>query len=107
LGCEAKHRNCMSIGSRVKASPFSSHPTLISAAHRQHAGSLMTRTFILHTPLDPEQLKFVQMHGREALSEVFEFDLQCVSPTDEIDVTDLLGQSVTVEVSPRTAVHAI
>jgi len=58
----------------------------------------MTRTFILHTPLDPEQLKFVQMHGREALSEVFEFDLQCVSPTDEIDATDLLGQSVTVEV---------
>jgi type VI secretion system secreted protein VgrG len=60
--------------------------------------SMSTRTFILHTPLDPEQLKFVEMHGNEALSDVFEFDVQCVSPSDEIDAKDLLGQNVTVEV---------
>ncbi len=59
---------------------------------------MSTRTFILHTPLDPEQLKFAQMRGSEALSDVFEFDVQCVSPSDEIDAKELLGQSATIEV---------
>jgi type VI secretion system secreted protein VgrG len=58
----------------------------------------MTRTFVLHSPLDADQLKFVHMSGAEALSSVSQFDLQCVSPSPDIEATELLGKSITIEI---------
>lgn len=59
---------------------------------------MSTRTFILHTPLDAEMLKFRRMDGVETLSDIGQFDLQIASSSPDIDPTDLLGESMTVEV---------
>lgn len=57
----------------------------------------MSRTFILHTPLD-DQLQFLSMTGCEELSKVSVFDVQALSLNPDIDATDMLGKNVTVEV---------
>jgi type VI secretion system secreted protein VgrG len=62
---------------------------------------VMTRTFILHSPLDADALRFVHLNGKEALSTVSEFDLQCVSPSPDIEATDLLGKSATIEIATQ------
>jgi type VI secretion system secreted protein VgrG len=61
----------------------------------------MSRTFTLHSPLGDDQLLFVHMTGTEALSEVSEFELSCVSPSNSIDALDLLGKSVTIEITTQ------
>jgi type VI secretion system secreted protein VgrG len=61
----------------------------------------MSRTFVLHSPLGDDQLLFVKMTGKEALSTISEFELDCVSPSDSIDALDLLGQSVTIEITTQ------
>jgi len=59
----------------------------------------MSRTFILHTPL-PEsyQLRFASLTGKEAISEVSSFDLDCLSWSADIAATELLGKSLTIEI---------
>ena len=63
----------------------------------------MPRTFVFHSPAD---LQFRKMDGTEALSDIARFDILLSSSSPDIDPTDLLGASVTVEVqnqfdSPR------
>lgn len=58
----------------------------------------MSRTFILHSPVGDDQLKFVSLHGTEALSGISEFEIQCMSLSDDIGPGSLLGQSMTVEI---------
>jgi len=64
----------------------------------------MSRTFVFHSPI--EGLNFRKMNGTEGLSEIAKFDILLSSSSPDIDPTDLLGTSVTVEVqnqfdSPR------
>jgi type VI secretion system secreted protein VgrG len=61
----------------------------------------MSRTFILHTPLEDDLLKFRRMDGNEALSEIGQFDLQISSASADIDPTDLLGASMTIEIATQ------
>ena len=63
----------------------------------------MTRTFTFHSPLD---LQFRKMDGTEGLSEVARQEIMLSSMSPDLDPTDILGTSVTVEVenqfgSPR------
>jgi type VI secretion system secreted protein VgrG len=57
----------------------------------------MSRTFILHSPLDDE-LKFLSMTGTEELSKVSAFEVRALSLNPDIDATAMLGKNVTVEV---------
>ncbi len=50
----------------------------------------MTRTVQVHTVLSAEQLKFRAMRGREALSQLFEFEVDMVSPSFNLDLKKLL-----------------
>lgn len=59
----------------------------------------MTRTVQVHTALNAEQLKFRAMRGREALSQLFEFEVDMVSPSFNLDLKKLLGTSLTIEVT--------
>ncbi|MEJ1167168.1 type VI secretion system tip protein TssI/VgrG [Variovorax sp. CCNWLW186] len=59
----------------------------------------MTRTVQVHTVLSAEQLKFRAMRGREALSQLFEFEVEMVSPSFNLDLKKLLGTSLTIEVT--------
>jgi type VI secretion system secreted protein VgrG len=65
----------------------------------------MTRTVQVHTVLSAEQLKFRAMRGREALSQLFEFEVDMVSPSFNLDLKKLLGTSLTIDLtdggSPR------
>jgi type VI secretion system secreted protein VgrG len=59
----------------------------------------MTRTVQVHTVLSAEQLRFRAMRGREALSQLFEFEVDMVSPSFNLDLKKLLGTSLTIEVT--------
>lgn len=63
----------------------------------------MTRTVQVHTALNAEQLKFRAMRGREALSQLFEFEVDMVSPSFNLDLKKLLGTSLTIEVTDGAA----
>ncbi|RZL64504.1 MAG: type VI secretion system tip protein VgrG [Variovorax sp.] len=56
----------------------------------------MTRTVQVHTVLSPEQLKFRAMRGHEGLSQLFEFEVDMVSPSFSLDLKTLLGTSLTL-----------
>src|SRR5689334_16726599 len=61
----------------------------------------MPRIFTVHTPLGPEMLKFESLQGRERLSQLFEFTLDMLSPSQDIAAEALLGHNVTVEVETQ------
>jgi type VI secretion system secreted protein VgrG len=61
----------------------------------------MPRIFTVHTPLGPEMLKFESLQGRERLSQLFEFRLDMLSPSQDISAEALLGHNVTVEVETQ------
>ncbi|MDQ0570338.1 type VI secretion system secreted protein VgrG [Variovorax paradoxus] len=63
----------------------------------------MTRTVQVHTVLNAEQLKFRAMRGREALSQLFEFEVDMVSPSFNLDLKKLLGTSLTLELTDGSA----
>jgi type VI secretion system secreted protein VgrG len=63
----------------------------------------MTRTVQVHTVLNAEQLKFRAMRGREALSQLFEFEVDMVSPSFNLDLKKLLGTSLTLELMDGSA----
>jgi type VI secretion system secreted protein VgrG len=59
----------------------------------------MTRTVQVHTALTAEQLRFRAMRGREGLSQLFEFEVDMVSPSFNLDLKKLLGTSLTIEIT--------
>lgn len=59
----------------------------------------MQRTVQVHTVLSSEQLKFRSMRGREGLSELFEFEVDMVSTSFSLDLKQLLGTSLTLELA--------
>ena len=58
----------------------------------------MDRIVIAHTPLG-DTLRFRAMHGTEAISELFEFDVELLADTMSLDLKALLGQSLTLEIT--------
>jgi len=58
----------------------------------------MNRRVQVNTPLPPSELLFRSMHGEEALSTLFEFDVDMVSESAQLDLRQLLSQSVTLRV---------
>lgn len=63
----------------------------------------MERVIKAHTPLPPEQLKFRGMHGHETLSQLFEFDVELVSDSHSLDMKQLLGKPITLEIETSGA----
>jgi type VI secretion system secreted protein VgrG len=61
----------------------------------------MARVFTAHTPLAPDMLMFESLSGHEQLSQLFEFRLAMLSPSQDITAEQLLGRSVTVEVETQ------
>lgn len=64
----------------------------------------MARVVRAHTPLAEDQLFFRAMHGSETLSELFEFEVELLSPSPSIDARSLLGKSMALEM--KTAADA-
>ncbi len=58
----------------------------------------MTRVVRAHTPLGEDQLKFRSMHGSEGLSQLFEFEVDLLSPSASIDLKSVLGKPLTLEI---------
>ncbi|MFS2099347.1 type VI secretion system tip protein TssI/VgrG [Variovorax sp. Varisp85] len=63
----------------------------------------MPRTVQVHTVLSAEQLKFRAMRGREGLSQLFEFEVDMVSTSFSLDLKQLLGTSLTLELADEGA----
>jgi len=60
--------------------------------------SLQPRTVIARTPLPPEMLAFRGVVGHEALSQLFELDVDLVSPSHSLDMKQLLGKPLTLDI---------
>ncbi|MGJ7575380.1 type VI secretion system Vgr family protein [Variovorax sp. RB2P76] len=58
----------------------------------------MARVVTAHTPLAPDQLLFRSMHGNEGLSELFEFEVDLLSPNTSVDMKAVLGKPLTLEI---------
>jgi type VI secretion system secreted protein VgrG len=58
----------------------------------------MDRIITAHTPLPPEQLLFRGMYGQEALSQLFDFSVELVSESYSLDLKQLLGKPLTLEI---------
>lgn len=56
------------------------------------------RPIQITTPLGEDVLLFYRMHGTERLGELFEYELELLSPKDGIEASKLLGESVTIHV---------
>ena len=61
----------------------------------------MTRVVRAHTPLGGEHLLFRSMNGTEGLSQLYEFEVDLLSPNASIDLKSVLGKPLTLEI--RTA----
>jgi type VI secretion system secreted protein VgrG len=55
-----------------------------------------SRTFELKTPLGKDVVLLKAMHGREAMSQPFQWDLDLLSEKNDVDPDDLLGKKVSV-----------
>ncbi|RST52522.1 type VI secretion system Vgr family protein [Variovorax sp. DXTD-1] len=51
-----------------------------------------------HTPLAEDQLMFRSMHGTEGLSQLFEFEVDLVSPSVSLDMKSVLGKPLSLEI---------
>lgn len=58
----------------------------------------MARVVTAHTPLAADQLLFRSMHGNEGLSELFEFEVDLLSPNTSVDMKSVLGKPLTLEI---------
>jgi type VI secretion system secreted protein VgrG len=58
----------------------------------------MARVVKAHTPLGEDQLLFRSMHGTEGLSQLFEFEVELLSPSVSIDMKSVLGKPLTLEI---------
>ncbi|MET3498019.1 type VI secretion system Vgr family protein, partial [Variovorax boronicumulans] len=63
---------------------------------------MATRVVRAHTPLGDEALKFRSMRGSEALSQLFEFEVDLLSPSASIDLKSVLGKPLTLEIQTAT-----
>ncbi|MGI8742119.1 MAG: type VI secretion system Vgr family protein [Bryobacteraceae bacterium] len=66
----------------------------------------VNRRIAIETPLGPDALLLRSFQGREAISRIFQFDLDLLSEKDSIPFDDVVGQRVTLKVlladgSPR------
>jgi len=51
------------------------------------------------TPLDPDMLRFRSLHGNEALSSLYDFRVELVSPSASIDMHALLGKPLNLRIA--------
>ena len=58
----------------------------------------MARVVTAHTPLAEDQLLFRSMHGSEGLSQLFEFEVDLLSPNTSVDMKAMLGKPLTLEI---------
>ncbi|WP_256099020.1 type VI secretion system Vgr family protein, partial [Variovorax sp. SG517] len=58
----------------------------------------MARVVRAHTPLAESQLLFRSMRGTEGLSQLFEFEVDLVSPSASLDLKSVLGKPLTLEI---------
>jgi type VI secretion system secreted protein VgrG len=58
----------------------------------------MARVIKAHTPLGEDQLLFRSMHGNEGLSQLFEFEVDLLSPNTSVDMKAVLGKPLTLEI---------
>lgn len=58
----------------------------------------MARVIKAHTPLGEDQLLFRSMYGTEGLSQLFEFEVELLSPSVSIDMKSVLGKPLTLEI---------
>lgn len=63
----------------------------------------MTRVVRAHTPLGEEQLMFRSMRGVEGLSQLFEFEVDLLSPSMSIDMKAVLGKPLALDPDGRGA----
>ncbi|ORM64337.1 hypothetical protein HA45_11040 [Pantoea rodasii] len=63
----------------------------------------MDRVVVAHSPLG-ESLLFKSMTGHEALSCLYQYDIEFLSKDNSIALPDLLGKPLTLELNPRPGV---
>jgi type VI secretion system secreted protein VgrG len=63
----------------------------------------MARIVRAHTPLGADQLLFRSMHGTEGLSQLYEFEVDLLSPDAAIDLRSMLGKPLTLEIQTAVA----
>jgi type VI secretion system secreted protein VgrG len=63
----------------------------------------MARVVKAHTPLGEEQLKFRSMAGTEGLSQLFEFEVDLLSPSAALDLKSVLGKPLSLEIQTAVA----
>lgn len=61
------------------------------------------RQLAVFTPFGPDVLRLTRFHGREALSELFEYELEMRSSTDSLSPRDIVGKSVTWRVEDQAS----
>ncbi|WP_242630955.1 type VI secretion system Vgr family protein [Variovorax paradoxus] len=59
---------------------------------------MATRIVKAHTPLAEDQLIFRSMHGTEGLSQLFEFEVDLLSPSVSLDMKSVLGKPLSLEI---------
>ena len=59
----------------------------------------MPRVMEIITPLGDDVLLFHGMHAREEMSRLFEYQLDLLSPKNDINLDDILGKNVTVKLA--------
>lgn len=63
---------------------------------------MATRVVRAHTPLGEDQLQFRSMSGSEGLSQLFEFEIELLSPSASIDMKAVLGKPMSLEIQTAT-----
>ncbi|MFS2166548.1 MULTISPECIES: type VI secretion system Vgr family protein [unclassified Variovorax] len=59
---------------------------------------MANRIVKVHTPLAEDQLMFRSMHGAEGLSQLFEFEVDLLSPSVSLDMKSVLGKPLSLEI---------
>ena len=63
----------------------------------------MARVVKAHTPLGEDQLLFRSMAGTEGLSQLFEFEVELLSPSAALDLKSVLGKPLALEIQTAVA----
>lgn len=64
---------------------------------------MANRVVRAHTPLGEDQLQFRSMSGSEGLSQLFEFEIDLLSPSASIDMKAVLGKPMSLEIQTASA----
>lgn len=57
----------------------------------------MNRVILAHTPLAGNRLFFKSLIGKEKISEPYSYEVELLSPINNINLRELLGKSLTIE----------